>query len=179
MFRPNVLTNSYADFFAVDFERLDAACRLEIAIFIENIVGRQKGLVRLTDRFPPLEQRRRVAKGFAASLVAINEPDQQRSSSDASVEFLQDCKIFRNEARLKNQVLWWISRDRQLRSQHQFRARRGEPFISADDEFTIPAQITYGRVNLNKTNLHAALRQVMCKTAGSKPRPIWHSLRAR
>src|SRR5437870_4910153 len=169
MFRPNVLTNCYADFFAVDFKRLDAACRLEIAIFIENIVGRQKGLVRLPDRFPPLEQRRRVPKGFAAPLVAINEPDQQRRVSDSSVQFLQDCKILRNEPRLKNQILWWISRDHELRSQHQFRARGSKTLISADDEFTIPAQITHGRVNLSKTNLHAALRQIKCKIAGSKP----------
>src|SRR5438067_2242937 len=115
MFRPNVLTYSYADFFAVNFKRLDVACRLEIAIFIENIVGRQKGLVRLTDRFAPLEQSRRVPKRFAAPLVAINKSDQQRRVSDASVQFLQDREIFRNKARLKNQILWRISRDRQLR----------------------------------------------------------------
>src|SRR5437762_2886600 len=179
MFCPNVLTNSYADFFAVDFKRLDAVCRLEIAIFIENIVGRQKGLVRFTDRFPPLEQRRRVAKRFAPSFVAINEPDKQRRVSDSSVQFLQDCKILRNEPRLKNQVLRWISRNRQLRSQHQFRAHGSKTLISADDEFTIPAQISHGGVNLSKTDLHAALRQVKCKIVGSKPRPICHSLRAR
>src|SRR5436189_5623859 len=112
MFRPNVFTNSYANFFAVGFKRLDAACRLEIAIFIENIVSRQKGLVRLTHRFAPLEQRPRVPKRFAAPLVAINEPDQQRCLPDLSVLFLQDREILRNEARLKNQIVWWISRDR-------------------------------------------------------------------
>src|SRR5881296_58032 len=176
MFCPNILANGHADFFAVDFKRLDAVCRLEIAIFIENIVGRQKGFVRLADRFAPLEQRRGVTKWFAPFLVAINEPDQQRRFSDASVQFLQDCKILRNEARLKNQVLWWISRDRQLRSQHQFRARGSKTLISADDEFTIPVQITHGRVKLSKTNLHAALSHIKCKIAGSKPRPIWRSL---
>jgi hypothetical protein len=32
---------------------------------------------------------------------------------------------------------------------------------------------------LSKTNVHAALRQIKCKIAGSKPRPIWRSLRAK
>src|SRR5439155_17273881 len=169
MFRPDIFTNSYADFFAADFKRLDAACRLEIAIFIENIVGRQKGLGRLTDRFAPLEQSRRVAKRFAAPLIAINEPDQQRRFSDASVQFLQDPRVLEDEERLKNQILRPISRDRQLRGQHQIRARRDKALVSADDQFAIAAQIAHRGVNLSKTNLHAALKQIMRNAAASNP----------
>ena len=88
MFCPNILTDGHADFFSVDIKRLDAVGRLEIAIFIEDIVSRQKRLVRLTNRFALLEQSRRVAKRFAASLIAINEPHQQRRFSDASVQFV-------------------------------------------------------------------------------------------
>src|SRR5438445_13742782 len=102
MFCPNILTDGHADFFSVDIKRLDAAGRLEIAIFIENIVGRQKGLVRFTDRFTPLEQSGGVAERFTVTFIAINESDQQRRLSDTSVQFLQGREILWDEPRFKD-----------------------------------------------------------------------------
>src|SRR5436190_4852373 len=169
MFRPNIFTNGHADFFAVDINRLDPAGRLEVTLLVENVVGGQQGLVTFADRLAPLEQSSGVTERFSASLVTINEPDQQRRFSDASVQFLQHRKVLRNEARLENQILRRIPRDRQLRSQHQFRTGGSEALISADDQFAITAQIAHRRVNLSKTNLHAALRQIMRNTAGSNP----------
>src|SRR5438874_1623092 len=156
MFRPNIFTNGHADFFSPDINRLDLAGRLEVTLLVENVVGGQKGLVTFADRLAAIEQSSGVTERFSASLVTINEPDQQRRFSDASVQFLQDREILRNEARLENQVLRRISRDCQLRGQHQIRAGRSKPLVSPDDQFAIAAQISHGGVNLSKTNLHAA-----------------------
>src|SRR5207248_6019191 len=59
--------------------------------------------------------------------------------------------------------------DRQLWSQHQFCPGGSETLIRANDQFAIPAQIAHGGVNLSKTNLHAALQQIMRNTVRSKP----------
>jgi len=40
-----------------------------------------------------------------------------------------------------------------------------EPLVSADEQFAIAPQIPDCRVDLSKTNLHAALRQIMRNTA--------------
>ena len=177
MFGPNILANGHADFFSLYIERLDAASRLEITIFIENIIGRKKRLMRFPDRFAALEQRRGVAKRLAAPFVPINEPYQQRCFSHVSVQFLEHRKILGNEARFKNQILRRISSDSELRCQHQFRARGGETLVSRDDQFAVPAQIPYGWVDLSKTNLHVALRQLMRKNVRGKRnrRALCHS----
>src|SRR5439155_14268126 len=88
MFRPNILTNSYADFFSVDVERLDAVGRREIAVFVKNIVSRQKRFVSSADWLALLEQSGGVMKRFTAPFVAIDKADQQRRVSHASVQFV-------------------------------------------------------------------------------------------
>ena len=42
MFRPNILANGDADFLPIEIERLDTVRRLEIAVLVENVVGRQE-----------------------------------------------------------------------------------------------------------------------------------------
>ena len=108
-------------------------------------------------------------KRFAAPVVAIDETDEQRHFAHASVKLLKDFQILRNKARFKDQVLRRIAGDCQLWSQNQFRARRSKPLVSADDLLKIAAQISHSRVNLSKTNLHAALEQIMRNRASSNP----------
>src|SRR6266481_5172908 len=100
-------------------------------------------------------------KRFATLLIAIHESDQQRRFSDLSMQFFQQSKIFRDEPRFKNQILGRVAGDCQFRRQHQFGACGGEPLISADDQFAVPSQVPDSRVNLSKTNLHAAVGQIM------------------
>src|SRR5436309_9720139 len=169
MFRPDILAYGHADFFAVNLEGLDATGWLEITIFIENILGRQKRLVRFAQRFSALEQGRGIMKWLAASFVAIHKTDEQRWFSDERVKFFQDRKILRNKTRFKNQVLRRISGDGQFRRQNQFRAHSCKTLVRAYDQFAVASQIPYRRVNLSKANLHAALRQIKRNVASSNP----------
>src|SRR4029077_4236928 len=71
------------------------------------------------------------------------------------MQLCQQFQIFRNEARFENQILRRVSGHRQLRREHEFRARRGEPLIRTGDQFAVSTQISDGRVNLSETNSHA------------------------
>src|ERR1700757_2512867 len=167
MFRPDIFTNGHADFSSLHIKRLDAVGGLEVTLLVEDIISGQKRFVRFADRFAPLEQSGGVAERFTTPLVSIDIPDQQRSFADARMKFLQNRKIFRDKTRLKNQVLRRISGDRELGSQHQFSTCGSKALISTKDQIAIPAQITYRRVDLSKTDLHAALMHVMRIVAGS------------
>src|SRR6266705_533340 len=102
-------------------------------------------------------------KGLSPSFIAVNKTDQQGRASQARMKSLQDGKVLWNKTRLKKQILRRISRDRQLRSQNQLRARSSETLVSVDDLLEIAAQISDSRVKLTKTDLHAAHRR-LCAT---------------
>jgi len=76
MFRPNILTDGHADFFATQIKCFDPTGRLEVAIFIENVVGRQERLMCFTNGFATLEEGRGIMKRLAAPVVAIDEADE-------------------------------------------------------------------------------------------------------
>ncbi len=57
-------------------------------------------------------------KGFAAPPITINESDQQCGFSHLSMQFFQQSKIFRDEARFKNQILGRVAGEGQFRCQH-------------------------------------------------------------
>ena len=121
------------------------------------------------DWFAALEQSGGIMKRLAASFVSINETDQQGRVSHARVKLLEDLEVLRDKTRFENQILRRISGDGQLRRQNQLRARSSEALISMDDLLEIAAQIPDSRVNLSKTDLHAALEQIMRNTVGSNP----------
>src|SRR5262249_28541694 len=156
-----------------NIERLNALSRLKIPLLIENIVSRQERFVSFPDWFAPFEQSRSVTKWFAASLVAINEPDEQRRIADTSVQFLQQFQIFRNETRFENQILRRVSGHGQLGGEYEFRARSREPLIRAGDQLVISPQIPHRRVNLSETNFHAA----KCRLCATPQAAIFFCLR--
>src|SRR4029453_346115 len=106
-------------------------------------------------------------KRLAASFVSIDETDEQGRVSHARVKFLENFEVLREKTRFEDQILRWISRDGQLRGQNQLRAGSSKALVSANDFLKIAAQIPDSRGNLSKTNLHAALGQIMRNTAGS------------
>src|SRR5882724_1090420 len=167
MFRPNIFTNGHAEFFAAQIKWFDAAGRFEITIFVKHIIRGEERLVRFANRFACFEQSGGVMKRFAASVVTIDETDQQRHFAHTSVKLLKDFKILRNKTRFKDEILRRIPRNGQLRCQDQFRSGSSEALVSAHNFLKIAAQIPDGGVNLSKTNLHAALQQIMCNAARS------------
>src|SRR5204863_6591683 len=66
-------------------------------------------------------------------------------------------------------VLRRVSGNGQLGGQYQFGTSSSETLVSADNLLKIAAQISDCRVDLSKTDLHAALEQIMRKPASSNP----------
>src|SRR5947207_3087251 len=111
-------------------------------------------------------------KRFAASFVSVNETDEQSRVSHARMKLIEDLEILRDKARFEDEVLRRVSGNSQLRRQDQLRPGRSETLVSADDPLKIAAQISDGRVNLSKANLHAA----QCRLCATKPAAILFSL---
>ena len=108
-------------------------------------------------------------KRFAAPLIAVNKTNKQSRVSDAGVKLIEDLEILRDKTRFEDEVLRRVSGNSQLRRQDQLRAGASETLVSADDLLKIATQIPDGRVNLSKTDLHAALEQIMRNPASSNP----------
>src|SRR5207245_4384361 len=105
----------HAKFFAAKIKWLDAAGRFEIAIFIEHIIRGEERLVCFANRFACFEQSGGIMKRLAASLVSVNETDEQRHFAHTSVKLFKDFQILRNKTRFEDEILWWIPGNGQLR----------------------------------------------------------------
>ena len=98
------------------------ASRLEVAVLVEDVIGRQQRLEKFAHRLSPLEKRRGVEEWLAGLVVEIDVTDEERNVADFTVKRLERCEIQRDEARLKDEILRWITGDRQFRSEDQFGA---------------------------------------------------------
>src|SRR5436309_47090 len=119
--------------------------------------------MRFADRFAALKQSGGIVKRFAAPLIAVNETDQQGRAPDARMKLIEDLEILRNKTRFEDEVLRRVSGNSQFWGQDQFGASGRETLVSADNLLKIATQIPDGRVNLSKTDLHAAHRR-LCAT---------------
>src|SRR5437764_3712995 len=108
-------------------------------------------------------------KRLPASLVSVNETDEQSRVSHARMKLIEDLEILRNKTRFEDEVLRRISGNGQLGGQYQFGTSGRETLVGADDPLKIAAQISNCWVNLSKTNLHPALQQTMRNPASSNP----------
>ena len=73
-------------FFVAEHQRRHAPRRFEIAIFVEDVVSRQKRFVRFRDRRAWLQQSGRIMKRLSASLVSIDETDEQTGATTRRLE---------------------------------------------------------------------------------------------
>ena len=101
MFGPDILADRHADAAPGDDEHLAATARLEVAVFIEDIVGRQQRFECFADWLSALEQRGGVEERLTAAFVAIDVTDEQRHAANARVQVIDRLEILRNEARLE------------------------------------------------------------------------------
>ena len=85
------------------------------------------------------------------------------------MKLIEDLEILRNKTRFEDEVLRRVSGNGQFWRQDQFGASGRETLVSADNLLKIAAQISDCRVDLSKTDLHAALEQTMRNPASSNP----------
>src|SRR4051794_10765995 len=156
MFRPDILTNGDTYLSPAHLERLNVGGRLEVAVFVEHIVGRKKGFVRDTPRDVALEQSRCVVKRLPPFFVSIDKANKKRSAADFFMEPLHDLNIFGNEAGLEEEILWWIARNREFRHEDKVSSGGIQAFVGLQDFVSVSAEISDGWVDLSKTDFHAS-----------------------
>src|SRR5436853_3658139 len=100
------------------------------------------------------EQSSRIMKRSTSAFVSIDKAHEQRGFADATVQLVQDLQIFRNETRLKDQVLRGITGDRELGRYDQVGPGRGEALIRLEDPLEVAAQIANGRIDLGEADFH-------------------------
>ena len=151
-FRPDVLADRDANNRPAHFHRNNGASRLEVTVFVENVVGRQQRLEKFAHWLAVLEKRRGVEEWLAGLAVDIDITDEERNLANFTMKRLERCEIQRDEARFEDEVLRWIARDRQFRSEHQFGAVLDERAVRFEDPAMIPGKIPDRRVPICAQN---------------------------
>src|SRR5262245_29533473 len=160
MLGPDIFADCDADFFAAAIKWLNLGGRLEVAVFVENIVGRQERFVSDANGFAALEQRCRVMKRPATSVVSVNKADQQCSATNPSVKLFYDLEGFRNKSRFEDEVLRRITGYGQFGSNNQIRAGLGQSLVRMGDLGEVARQIANSRIDLGKPDFHASKRKL-------------------
>src|SRR5689334_11843443 len=154
MFRPNVLADRNPDAPTTESQRRNLRGRLEVPIFIEYVVSGQKRFVRSLRRLIGLKQSRGVMEWLTAAFVPINKTDQQCRFAQPFLKAIEHRQIFRNEPGFKEEVLRWITGNRQLRRDHDIGADLCELIVSGRDFLEVALQITDGWIDLRETDFH-------------------------
>ena len=79
--------------------------RLEIAVFIEDVVGRKERFEGLANRLATLQQGGGVEERLSAPFVAIDIADEERCLANAGMQTPEQLQILRHKARFEDQVL--------------------------------------------------------------------------
>ena len=72
------------------------------------------------------------------------------------MKLIQDLERFRNKARFEDQVLRWITGDREFGRDNEFGTVGGQSFVKLEDLFEIAPQIAHGGIELGEADFHPA-----------------------
>ena len=113
---PDIFADSYSQLFLPQSENSLALGRLEITGLVKNVVGRQERLVmHRRDLSVAQHGDRVVQRPTDRLLVPRGVTDDQVDPGGSRRDRLQGSSVVVNELRLKEQILWRIADDRQLR----------------------------------------------------------------
>ncbi len=154
-FRPNILADRHANALAPPLERLATLAGLEVAAFVEHVVGWEQ-------RFPKpradptlLQPRRSVPERLAhLTLVKIHIPHQQRHLLHLIRQIIERLQAFRHELALENKIPRRITHQAQLRRDHQLGALFHTLPVSRQQALRIPRKVPHHRVDLCNSYFH-------------------------
>jgi len=159
---PAVLADHYADARArvLDDVLLRLAPRLEVAAFVEHVVGRQQALASHDARLAAKEPRCRVVQRASARrarvLVLGNAAEQHRQIvRNARRELCERTFVGAQELGTHEQVLRRIAAERQLGEHRELGALRLRALRERDDARAVAREVTDGRVDLAQRDAHS------------------------
>ena len=158
---PDVLADGDAHLGAEDLHRRVIGRRLEVAILVEHVVGRQQRLVANGGHLTALEDGGGVA-GWPAGVGLVyggvaNDDGRPAAALGQAIERLP---VLAEERRLGQQVARRVAAQRQLRQQDQRRTGLVGALPHPGDHVGVPVEVADGGVDLCDGNLHSPLGQV-------------------
>jgi hypothetical protein len=153
--RPDIFADSDADAFSVMLDQDGLCGGLEIAVFIEDIVGRQQTLSRHGDDLARLTKRRGIVeRAPGARFVEFNGTDERRNLADGRRDFLQRLFAIGDEAAFEEQIARWISAHDELGEHDELGALFNKRCVGIDDFASISNEIADGGIELRKAESH-------------------------
>ena len=108
---------------------------LEVAVFVEDIVGRQECLGADSHHLASVEQGRRIGERTSrANGILSHKPDDQPHITHGRSQAFQGRLIGPNEGLSQEQVAWRITGEGQFRGEHQIDLRIDAAPIGLEDQ---------------------------------------------
>jgi septum formation protein len=162
--RPDVLADRDADFFAV--EREDGGRDgggLEVAVFVEDVVGGQETFPRVADDSAVLAESGGVEEAAAGGGgIFFNGADQRGHAADKSGDFGEGGLDVGDEAALEEKVAGRVAADDELGENDQSGTLGDEGLVGVEDEPAVAGQVADGGVELGKSDAHERVRGATC-----------------
>ena len=154
---PDVLTNADRGAHPRHLERLEAGARLEVAILVEDVVGRQQALDEdaIDDAVP--EQRGGVRKrpSRVRRVLDRQADEDRRLPGEIARQLSGDLAGAGDERGLEQQVAGGIARQRHLRRDEQ--VGPGRTGHGRADPLGVAAQVADGRIDLHEPDAHTEM----------------------
>ena len=156
---PDVFADGDAAAVAGDVERCAVFRRLEVARFVEDVVGGEECFVDFANGVSALEDCGGVAKGATMARVHIHVADKQRDVSGLRVEGFERGYIARDELALKQQILRRVAGQGEFGGEHDFRAARDKITVGGEDFRGVPGEVADDWIDLCEANAHCVRRR--------------------
>src|SRR6266850_530329 len=153
---PDILADADADAASGDVEELRPVKRLEVAVFVEDVVGRQQRLAEALLDAPSAEQCGAVEERPALiGWVALGKADENgRQIDGVPRERLERVPASGDEAVAQQQIARQIANQRQLRRGGEVDAGGRRLSKRLEDQTRIALQIADGGIQLQQRDLH-------------------------
>ena len=159
---PHVLADRDAEAMAGEVDRGHGLGRLEIAPFIENVVGRQQRLAMDRDDATLMDERRGVGDPAAHRRLGqeLRKPDDHRRraaggpAAHPSHQSVKAAHARLHEGGTFQEIARWIARESQLGKHQEIGAGRFRRNQGIFGQAQVAVEVTHGGVYLAECNLH-------------------------
>ncbi len=168
---PDVFADADAQPPAAKSQDLRSVERLEVPVFVEDIVGGQKGFPKpLIDGAAVGERRRVEQRPSLVGRIRLGQADQHRREVvELARELVQLIPAAPDEAGTQQQIARQVADERQLRRDGEVGAPRARLADGVGNQPRVAAQVADRRVDLQQRNFHSVKRYLSSTHKATRP----------
>ena len=153
--RPDVLANRDADAAAAVFDDEGFFGGFEIAVLVEDVVGRQQAFMRGGDDLAAMAEGGGVeGRAAGAGGVAFDGADERGDVADGGGDFAERVLAVGHEAALEQQIARRVTAHGELRIHDEFGALGDEGGVGGEDFTAVAGEVADDRVELSEAETH-------------------------